>query len=122
MPAGTRSALIKYSLNASEAGHSACSIYAVRMEANHLPVAPGFKPLEVTFRWNEVQPDRSPVPRSHTQRIDKVPFRYTLNTGGADHPVVESLQVNAGWRGTGGAVRLFRRPGRGRRAIRATVG
>ena len=94
LPAGTRSALIKYSLNASEAGHSACSIYAVRMEANHLPAVPGFKPLEVTFRWREVQPDRSAVARSHTQRIDKVPFRYTINTGGADHPVVESLRVN----------------------------
>ena len=94
LPAGTRSALIKYSLNAAEAGHSACSIYAVRMEANHQPAAPGFKPLEVTFRWREVQPDRSAVARSHTQRIDKVPFRYTINTGGADHPVVESLRVN----------------------------
>lgn len=93
LPAGTRSALVKYTLNASEAGHSACSIYAVRMEANHRPVAPGFKPLEVTFRWNEVQSDRSLVSRTHTQRVDKVPCRYTINTGGGDHPVVESLQV-----------------------------
>ena len=93
LPAGTRSALIRYSLNASEAGPSACSIYAVRMEADHVPAAPGFQPLEVTFRWQEVQPDRSTVSRSHTQRIDQVPCRYPLNTGGADHPVVESLQV-----------------------------
>jgi hypothetical protein len=94
VPAGTRSALIKYSLNAAEAGHSACSIYAVRMEANHQPVAPGFKPLEVTFCWKEMQSDRSTVSRSHTQRVDQVPFRYTINAGGADHPVVESLRVN----------------------------
>jgi len=93
LPAGTRSALVRYSLNASEAGHAACSIYAVRMEANHRPVTPGFQPLEVTFRWNEVQPDRSLVARSHTQRIDQVPFRYLLHTSGADHPVVDSLQV-----------------------------
>ena len=94
VPAGTRSVLMRYSLNASEAGDAACSIYAVRMEANHRPVAPGFQPLEVTFRWNEVQPDRTLVSRSHTQRIDKVPCRYAINVGGADHPVVESLQVN----------------------------
>jgi len=94
VPAGTRSALVKYSLNASEAGRGACSIYAMRLEANHQPVAPGFKPLEVTFRWNEVQRDRALVPRSHTQRVEKTPFRYTIHTGGADHPLVESLQLN----------------------------
>ena len=39
VPAGTRSVLMKYSLNASEAGSNACSIYGVRMEVNHQPVA-----------------------------------------------------------------------------------
>jgi hypothetical protein len=50
--------------------------------------------MEVTFAWSEVQPDRSLVQRSHTQRIDKTPTRYTINVGGADHPIVDSLQVN----------------------------
>lgn len=93
LPPGTRSALVRYRLQASQAGPTACSIYAVRMEANHVPIAPGFRPLDVTFRWNEVQPDRSLVARSHRQRIDQVPFRYTLDTAGADHPIVDSLQV-----------------------------
>jgi hypothetical protein len=95
VPAGTRSALVKYSLKAREAGRSACSIYAMRMEVNHRPIAPGFHPLEVTFRWNEVQQDRSLELRSHTQRIDSIPARYVINTGGADQPIVESLQVRA---------------------------
>ncbi len=94
VPPGVRSVLVKYVLNASQAGSSACSIYGVRMEANHQPVAPGFRPIEVTFRWNEVQPDRSLVERSHTQRVQRVPFRYTINVGGADHPVVDSLRVH----------------------------
>lgn len=94
VPAGVRSVLLKYSLGASQAGPDACGIYAARMEVNHRPVAPGFKPMEVTFSWNEVQPDRSLVKRSHTQRIDRVPTRYTISVGGADHPVVDSLRVN----------------------------
>ena len=48
----------------------------------------------MTFAWSEVQPDRSLVQRSHTQRIDKTPTRYTINVGGADHPIVDSLRVN----------------------------
>jgi hypothetical protein len=94
IPAGTRSVLMKYSLNASEAGSSACSIYAVRMEVHHEPAALGFRPMEVTFTWSEVQPDRSLVQRGHTQRIDKTPTQYTINVGGADHPIVDSLRVN----------------------------
>jgi hypothetical protein len=93
LPAGTRSALVRYRLKADQAGPAACSIYGVRMEANHVPVSAGFQPLEVTFRWNEVQPDRSLVARSQTQRVEQVPFRYTIDTAGADHPVVDSLQV-----------------------------
>lgn len=93
VPSGVRSVLLKYRLGASQAGSSACSIYSVRMEVNHQPVAPGFKPLEVTFRWNEVQADRSLVERSHTQLVNSVPFRYPIHVGGADHPVVNSLRV-----------------------------
>ena len=93
IPAGTRSALIKYSLKAREAGSNACSIYSVRMEVNHRPVASEDRPLEVAFTWSEVQPDRSLVQRSHTQRIDQARARYTINVGGADHPIVDSLRV-----------------------------
>ena len=94
VPAGTRSVLMKYSLRASQAGCDACSIYGVRMEVDHKPAASGFRPLEVTFAWSEVQADRSLLRRSHTQRIDKAPVRYTINVGGTDHPVVDSLRVN----------------------------
>jgi len=94
VPADTRSVLMKYSLNAREAGSNACSIYSVRMEVNHQPVAPGTRPLEVRFAWSEVQADRSLVERSHTQRIDKMPAEYTINVGGVDHPIVDSLQIN----------------------------
>ncbi len=94
VPAGTQSVLMKYSLNAREAGPSACGIYGVRMEVNHTPVAARSQPMEVTFAWSEVQPDRSLVQRSHTQRIDKTPARYTINVGGTDHPIVHSLRVN----------------------------
>ena len=94
VPPDTKSVLVKYLLNSSEAGPSACSIYAVRMEANYEVADPGFKPLEVTFRWSEVQPDRSLVQRSHTELVTRTPHTYTINVGGADHPAVQSLRVN----------------------------
>jgi len=94
IPPGTKSALVKYAWSSSEAGPSACSLYALRMEADYPPADPAFKPLEVTFRWNEVQEDRSLVPRSHTELVTRVPHRYTLNVGGSNHPAMDSLRVN----------------------------
>jgi len=57
-------------------------------------VTPMFKPIEVTFAWDEVQADRSTVRRSHTQLVEKVPFRYVIHVGGTDRPVVRLLRVN----------------------------
>lgn len=92
-PEGCRAVRMRYRLSAAAAGPDACSIYAVRMEVQHRTVSPGFQPLEVTFNWSEIQPDRTQLQRSHTQRIDQAPCRYVLNVGGVDHPVVESLRV-----------------------------
>jgi len=94
IPAGTRSVLFKYLLNSSAAGTDACSLYSVRMEVNHDPPAASVRPIEVTFRWSEVQSDYSLVERSHTQLIERLPARYAINVGGADHPIVNSLRVN----------------------------
>ena len=87
IPPNTRSVLFKYVLK--NAG-----LYSVRMEANHeVPLrAPG--PVEVTFNWQERQTDYSLVPRSHTQIVEKLPATYTINVGGWDHPVMESVIVN----------------------------
>jgi len=94
IPAGHRSVWVKYAMNSPAARRSACSIYAVRMEANHLPADPAPRPVEVTFTWAERRKDRSLVERSHTQRIAKLPLRYAIHVGGADHPVMRSLRVN----------------------------
>ncbi|MEN6345034.1 MAG: hypothetical protein ABFE16_06975 [Armatimonadia bacterium] len=93
VPAGTRSVLFKYLLNSSAAGPECCSLYSVRMEVNHKVADPGFKPLEVTFNWSERQADYSLVERSHTELVTQVPYRYTLNVGGVDHPVVNWLRI-----------------------------
>ena len=93
VPAGTRSVLFKYRLNSSGAGKDVCSLYAVRMEANHLPADVTFNPLEVTFRWSERQPNYSLFERSHTEVVTNLPHRYTINVGGVDHPIVNSLQA-----------------------------
>lgn len=95
VPPATRSVLFKYRLNSSDAGAGACSIYSVRMEANYKPADPAPQPVEVTFNWSEKQDDYSLVERSHTQLVTKLPFKYNLNVGGADHPVVNSLRINA---------------------------
>ena len=94
IPGNTRSVLFKYLLNSSAAGTSACSIYSVRAEANYRSKEVGFRPIEVTFNWSEMQKDYSTVERSHKQLVTEVPFRYTINIGGVDHPVVNWLRVN----------------------------
>lgn len=93
IPRGTRSVLFKYSFNSSAAGPDACSLYAVRMEVNHQPADTVFRPMDVTFNWSERQTDYSLVERSHTERVTKLPYRYVINVGGADHPVVNSLRI-----------------------------
>ena len=95
IPEDTRSVLFKYMLNSSQAGANACSIYSVRMEANHEPLDRDFQPIEVTFNWSEVQEDYSLVERNHTQLVSKMPFKYTINVGGADHPVMNWMRTNA---------------------------
>jgi hypothetical protein len=85
IPAGAGSVLFKYVLvNAS--------LYSVRMEINHATAA-AFSPMEVTFNWSERQADYSLVERSHTRLVESLPATYTINVGGADHPVVRSLAV-----------------------------
>jgi hypothetical protein len=94
VPAGTKSVLFKYRWNAAKAGPAVCGLYAVRMEAAHKPSSEERKPVEVTFAWNERQEDYTTVRRSHTQLVETLPFTYEINIGGADHPVMESLQIN----------------------------
>jgi hypothetical protein len=94
LPAGARSVLFKYLLNSPAAGTDACSIYSVRMEVNHKPQVTQFRPIEVTFNWSEVQSDNSLVERSHTELVEQVPYQYTINVGGQDHPIMNSLRVN----------------------------
>ena len=94
IPAGVRTVLFKYVLNSSKAGVSNCSIFSVRMEGDYKPADTTAKPVEVTFTWKERQEDYSTVTRSHTQLVDKLPGKYEINVGGADHPAVDSLTVN----------------------------
>jgi hypothetical protein len=94
VPASAKSVLVKYLMNTPEPKVSGCSIYAVRMEANCKPAEAAAKPVAVTFAWNEVQKDRSLVKRSHTEVVEKWPATYTINVGGEDHPVMESLAVS----------------------------
>jgi hypothetical protein len=89
VPAGHKSILLKYSMFGRGA-----SIYSLIMEGDYKVADTTFKPIEVTFSWAERQQDYSLVNRSHTQRVDKVPARYEINVGGADHPVMESLAMN----------------------------
>jgi hypothetical protein len=83
---GHKSVLVKYSLDKF-------GLWNLRAEANYLPGDVTFKPLEVTFTWNERQEDYSLVKRSHTQLIDRLPARYEIHVAGADHPEMVSLRI-----------------------------
>ncbi len=93
IPHGHRSVWLKYLMNTTEASTGGCSIFAARLEADYLPANPGFKRFQVTFNWSERQADRSLVERSHTQTIGRLPFKYAIDVGGADHPVMNFLRM-----------------------------
>jgi len=103
VPAGHRSVFVKYLMN-TPSPDPGCGLYAARMEADYLPADPKPTPLAVTFTWNEREKDYSLVQRSHTQLIDSLPTKYTIDVGGEDHPVMESLTISA--RGDGTSVPL----------------
>lgn len=103
VPKGRRTAWVKILMNTTDPAPGGCGAYALRIEATHRFADPDFKPIEVTFSWKEHQKDRSLVDRSHTQVVDKIPFRYSISVGGEDHPVMDSLTVNV--RGARGEVR-----------------
>lgn len=101
MPKGTRSVLVKYAL-------VKWGLYALRAEADYLPANAGFKPIEVTFTWTERHGDdwgKGLVTRSHTQLVDRLPARYTIDVGGDDRPDVESLRIK--FQGTGEPVAKY---------------
>ena len=102
VPPGTRTVLFRYLFHSTgnDAGR-ASGLYSARMEANHMPVNGGNAPVEVTWKWAEVQSDRTLVERSHKQRITSFPFTYDVNVGGADHPVMRSIRVNLEGSGDG---------------------
>ena len=110
VPPGVRSVLFKFVFhNTSPTVARATGLYNARMEVNHLPAAGGPKPIDVTFRWKEMREDRSLVDRSHRQRVTAFPFKYIVNVGGSDHPVMESLKLQGRRSGRPDASRLQRR-------------
>ena len=87
IPAGNKTVWVKYFMTKGSCVRSNI------IEAHVKPAAAEFKPLEVTWTWDERQADRSLVRRSHTQLVEKVPCRYEINVGGEDHPVMVSTQT-----------------------------
>ena len=95
VPSGVRTVLFKFLMhNTATTAFRATGLYSLRMEADRRPANSALSPLEVTVRWKEVRADRSLVDRSHKQRVSTFPYTYTINVGGSDHPVMESLRVN----------------------------
>jgi hypothetical protein len=90
---GHRSVLVKYLMNSPTPSHDACSIYALRMEANHLPTEKPSHGVKVSFHWDEKHGDHWEG-RSHTQLVSRLPFKYTINVGGDDHPQMSFVQMS----------------------------
>ena len=102
VPPGMRTVLFKYLFHSTDdGGGRATGLFSARMEADHLPVNGAGAPLEVTWKWAEIQSDRTLIERSHKQRITSFPFTYDLNVGGADHPIMRSMRVNLEGAGDG---------------------
>ncbi|MEP6592122.1 MAG: YncE family protein, partial [Acidobacteriota bacterium] len=95
IPAGARTVLFKYLLhNTNPTATRATGLYAVRMEADHRPATDPPAPVAVTFRWRELQADRTTVARSHKQLVTAYPFTYVIDVGGRDHRLGDSVTTS----------------------------
>jgi len=95
VPAGVRTILFKYVIhNTNTTTARASGLYSARMEVHHGRGTPVAKPVDVTLRWKEVGANRLLTERSHRQRINEFPFKYVINVGGSDHPVMESMRLS----------------------------
>ena len=56
----------------------------------HQPRDATFQPLEVTYRWTEHRVEGD-VSRSHTELVQSLPHRYTLNVAGRRDPTMHSV-------------------------------
>jgi hypothetical protein len=94
VPPGVRTVLFTFLIhNTNTTVLRASGLYAARMEADHRPLNAATKPLDVTLRWQEIRPDRTLVARSHRQKVSGFPFKYAVNVGGRDHPIMESIRL-----------------------------
>ena len=132
VPEGTRSVLFKYFMTPGTKPGKAegtffgqCSLYSCRMEVNHklaVPADVAKQRVEVTFDWQERQKDYSTVKRSHTEVVHHLPCTYTINVGGYDQPIVDSLTVNLKGARQDVKLWLLRRQGCWRQQVGRPVG
>jgi hypothetical protein len=94
VPPGTRTVLFKFLIHSTFADERPTGLYSARMEADYQPLNGGGGPVDVIFRWAEVQNDRTLVERTHKAAVLSFPFSYDLNVGGTDHPIMRSVTVN----------------------------
>jgi hypothetical protein len=101
VPPGTRTVLFKFLMHSTGGDGRPTGLYSARMEVDHQPLNGGSGPVDVTFRWAEVQSDRTLVERTHRVAVTSFPFVYDLNVGGTDHPIMRSVSVNLQGSGDG---------------------
>jgi len=102
IPAGVRTVLFKFLMhNTGPNASHATGFYSLRMEADHQPVVAAMAPIDVTFNWKELKADRTTVARSHKQIVTEFPFKYIINVGGADHPILTSITTSLDSAGDG---------------------
>jgi hypothetical protein len=79
VPPGTRTVLFKFLMHSTGGDGRPTGLYSARMEVDHQPLNGGGGPVDVTFRWAEVQSDRTLVERTHRVAVTSFPFVYDLN-------------------------------------------
>jgi hypothetical protein len=86
IPAGTRKALVRYELT----GNNTVGIFNFRIDADYRdPLAVRtMQPFEVVHRWKE-----SGQEKTHTMKVDRLPFKYKIEAGDAPEMVSVTMQM-----------------------------
>jgi hypothetical protein len=105
VPAGARQAFFRgeFFCRGGAATYGMPGIQDLLMRLRHRPRRVAFQPIEVTYHWTEHRSDGD-VSRAHTERITRLPHRYTINTAGRRDPTMNWVRLHFAGYGPAGDV------------------
>lgn len=95
VPSGSRQAFFRavFYAQSGSGTYNMAGIQDLLIRIHHKPKSEAFKPFEVTYNWTEHR-ESGDITRSHTEFVNKLPYRYSLNVAGPRDPTMNWVRIN----------------------------